>query len=675
MAVFKYVLTICIFSFLSLVSYQSQAADNCANVDKKKYTKIGDFDSSAGERIIFFKKLRDDLVSALEKGDAIVSQCLYDLYDKSSQEEAGFWAGKAAAEGCDLESPTSCPDPETPRSLRFLETLHKELETKLKTSLADMPKPDDTEAQAACDTCLTEADDQAALAEMQGAICCGTKDATDPAELGVVRSHYAGISYNQCLAKTDKKQQKEGLLAGGASCIWESVKSVFKGMFDGVKAFFSLPGDLIAARAQIWAIITDSDFRNQFMQHLSDSIMEFIGVQGGELTSCLNDNAKRDYYCQNAGEVIGFLASPAIIGNIFKIAKLGVKAAASAMKGILASSSKGASILAKLNKATGAAGKVKSVVRKKAATAVLVASMTAKTSKMAQLILKMGSPFTKGIKGAYKILAPVARVSGKVLALPSQVTDKAIIAGFNAGKKVVANMTAKKGGQVITTATAGTATVEVSVADAAAGAATAQSPGVQVLPRVNPSPANPTGNPYVGTPARNLRVNLTGTNSQIARVEQQLASNPSDVVLLQRQADLQAKKQLLDEALAPKAPPPQPLDAVRDGSKPLFQGAPREAATSPQVRAAERNLKTRSQRGGEAEVASYVTKEKERLNGLLSKYESELNAVKGEAAEARPAMERAIQSKIKSARQQLDALDQAQRNLQYRRWEAQEAGQ
>lgn len=699
MTFLKNLIKISVFSFLMVAGFQAQAADQCANADKEKYLKAGSFEAAPGERIIRFKKLRDDLKSALEKGEADLSQCLYDLYDKVAQDEAGFWQAKALAEGCDLENPKECPDPETPRSLKFLENLHAELEADLKEDIAKIPKTEaDAECTEGCGEAVadTELDDQAALAEyLQHEQCCGVKDAKTDGEMGFVRSHYPGLSYNQCLAKTDKNRKASGLQTAG-SCIAGLVTSVFKGMFDGVVGFFKLPGELIAARAQIWAIITDKEERAKFFEHIKNSVLEFIGVQAGDLTNCLNAEAKTKYYCENAGEVIGFLASPALIGNIFKIAKLGVKAAAAAMKTALNSTAKGAKMLAKMSKAVKATervvGKGKSIVRKKAATGVLIVGMTMQTSKIAKLIVKAGSPFARGAAGTLKMFSPVltaAKVTGKVLALPSQITNKAIIAGFNAGKKVAANIAAKKGTQVITastvaatTATGAGAAAAGTVDDAAVAAAKSATPstpnpsgsGIQVLPRVQPTAANPTGNPYAGTPARNLRVNLTGTNSQIARVEQQLAANPTDAVLLQRQSDLLAKKQLLDEALAPKAAPPTPVEKVKDGSVQLFQGAPREVATAPQVKAAERNIRTRSKRGGEAEVKTYVAGERERLNGLLSKYEKELDAVKGEAAAVRPTKEKAIQDKMRDARQRLDALEKAEKNIQYRQWEAQDAG-
>ncbi len=688
MAFFNNLIKISVFSFLIIAGFQAEAADKCASADKAKYLKAGSFESAPGQRIIRFKQLRDDLKGALEKGEADRSQCLYDLYDKSAQDEAGFWQAKAAAEGCDLENPKECPDPETPRSLKFLENIHKELEADLKEDIAKIPA---TEAAAAaeCNDCEvnTDLEDQAALADyLKHDQCCGSKDAKTDGEMGIVRERYAGISYNQCLAKTDKNAKASGLQTAG-SCIAGLVMSVFKGMFDGVVGFFKLPGELIAARAQIWAIITDSDERAKFFEHIKNSLLEFIGVQSGDLTNCLNAEAKTKMYCENAGEVIGFLASPALIGNIFKIAKLGVKAAAAAMKTSLASTAKGAKMLAKMSKAVKAAetvgGKTKAIASKVGKSAKLV-GMTVQTSKIAKFIVKAGSPFTRGAASVYNTLAPVVRVGGKIIALPSNVTNKAIIAGFNAGQKVVANIAAKKAAQVITASAVAAPAVASSVDDVAAAAAKAtttapqlagmQPSGVQVLPRVQSTTANPTGNPYAGTPARNLRVNLSGTNSQIARIETQLAANPTDAVLLQKQSDLLAKKSMLDEALAPKPAAPTPVDKVKDGSVKLFQGTPKEVATAPQVKAAERNIQTRSKRGGQTEVKTYVAGERKRLNGLLSKYDQELNAVKGEAAAARPAKEKVIQDKMRDARQRLDALEKAERNLQYRQWENQEAG-
>ncbi len=718
MAFLKNLIKISVFSFLIFAGLQANAADKCAGADKAKYLKAGSFESAPGQRIIRFKQLRDDLKGALEKGEADRSQCLYDLYDKSAQDEAGFWQAKAAAEGCDLENPKECPDPETPRSLKFLENIHKELEADLKEDIAKIPA---TEAAAAaeCNDCEVNSDleDQAALADyLKHDQCCGSKDAKTDGEMGVVRERYAGISYNQCLAKTDKNAKASGLQTAG-SCIAGLVMSVFKGMFDGVVGFFKLPGELIAARAQIWAIITDSDERAKFFEHIKNSLLEFIGVQSGDLTNCLNAEAKTKMYCENAGEVIGFLASPALIGNIFKIAKLGVKAAAAAMKTSLASTAKGARMLAKMSKVVKAAetvgGKTKAIASKVGKSAKLV-GMTVQTSRIAKTIVKLGSPFTRGAVSAYKTLAPIARVGGKIIALPSNITNKAIIAGFNAGQKVVANIAAKKGAQVITASAVAAPGVAGAVDDAAAaaGKATTAPPTmahgaplepvtptsisgkpttIQVEARssggdaaggnsktisypTGSTPAPAAGNPYVGTPARNLRVNLSGTNSQLARIEQQLAANPADAALLQRQSDLLAKKSLLDEALAPKPAAPTAVDKVKDGSIKLFQGAPKEVATTPQVKAAERNIQTRSKRGGEAQAKTYIAGERERLNGLLSKYDQELNAVKGEAAAARPAKEKVIQDKMRDARQRLDALEKAERNLQYRQWEAQEAG-
>lgn len=819
-----------VFGFLLMVGYQAKAeAPSCVTPE---FYKIGDYDSPPGKRIFLFEKLRGALETALESGDADKATCLYDFYDKSAEAESGFWHGKAAAEGCDLENEASCSDPETPRSLKYLAAIHTKLENKLKPAVeatkADKQK---TEAATGCtEGCGEGQSDEAALAAyLQNSQCCGTKEATVLEEMGTVRNKYPGLSYLQCLDKTDKTKKSAGTLSTMGSCALSAVTQVFKGMLDGVTAFFSLPGQLIAASAQIWSIITDPEKRSEFLNHLTDSVLEFIGVQSGELTNCLNDESKTSYYCENVGEVIGFLASPAIIGNIFKVAKLSVKAAASLFKTTMAASKTGAKILAKLNKAKEFTKRqtrvVKVVTKKKIIKPSKALILSVKTSKIAQTIIKRGNPFVRGaakltqaifapVTGTVNFLAPAGKVGAKVLALPSNLTDKAIIAGFNAGKKIAAS-NASTGKQVITSIVAKTATpsgeataASANVVTTARGApletpapismsgqpttiqitgkpapipkasaveqtapkltaisgklkaktsgpspvvqkpvvtinsqpsvpqpkvslnepvaevpATNVGPGVvantefaapqpvqprpvettpglkaelvaaqkppiqakvdapvtplnppseQVLPRVNPTTANPTGNPYLGTPARNLNTNLTGTNLQLRKVEQQLADNPTDPRLLASQQGLQAKKQLLEEALAPKPPARQPTDGIKDGSTPLFQGARKEVATTSQVKAAEINIGKRAKRGGEAEVKTYVAVERERLNGLLSKYDDEIKAVSAEAKEVRPAKIKKIEEKKKAVRQQLDALEQAERNLQYRRWEASE---
>jgi hypothetical protein len=676
---------ICIFSFLLLTGYQANAAaPSCVTSD---FYKIGDYDSPPGQRIFYFEKLKGALETALDKGEADKAECLYNFYDRSAEAETGFWLGKAAAEGCDIENPSACPDPETPRSLNYLKTMHAKLETNLKGGVEALQ--DKTEAAAACtEGCGEGQGDEAALAAyLQNGQCCGTKEATVLEEMGTVRNKYPGISYLQCLDKTDKTKKRAGALSTMGSCVLSAVTQVFKGMLDGVTSFFSLPGQLIAARAQIWDIITDTDARNAFFAHIKDSVLEFIGVQSGELTNCLNDEAKTTYYCENVGEVIGFLASPAIIGNLFKVAKLGVKAAASLMQKAMASTTKGAAILAKLNKAkkviSRSARVTKVVAKKKIAGVTRPLKLTVKTSKVAQMIITKGSPIARGmakatkvlfspITGTAAVLAPVAKVGVKLLALPARITDKAIIAGFNLGKKGVV-AAAGKGKQIITAVTTRTAAGAgaVATAEAAGAGAAAGKTGAAVVAPKAPTTV-PAANPFVGLPPRNLRVNLTGTEQQLARLETQIAASPTDAALIARRTELLDKKKLLDEALAPPTPKPTPVERIRDGSTPLFQGTPKEVATAPQVKAAATNIGRRSKRGGEAEVRSYVAGERERLNGLLSKYDQELRAIAGEAKEVRSAKIRAVEAKIKTARQQLDALEQAERNLQYRQWQADE---
>lgn len=605
MKILNNVIKIFIFSFFILTGYQAKAAVDCKNKDR--YLKLGDFDSKAGERVFFFKKMTDDLTSALEKGDTDQANCLNDLYQKSAEEEGKFWQAKALAEGCNVDDPSTCPDPETPRSLKFLEAIHNKMVKKLEAHLDKPDEPQGMEAGADCPKCLEEKkrQDEAILAEhLRTGTCCGTKDAKADGDIGVVRLQYQGISYNQCLAKIDKNK-KSSTMEDVGSCVWEAGKKFVKGMFDGVFGIFSLPGELYAARSQIWAIITDSDKRNEFFTHIKNVFLESFGFQKGELRECLNDQENTNLTCQSYGEALGILASPALAANLFKIAKLGVKAATTAFKAALASTKRGAAFMAEMSKVTsglkGAARVTKEVVTDvaKGAKGKVVGvgnaiKLAAGSVKIIQGIVKYGSPFAKGaaavtkllvvspVVGTVKMAGQVAKGTFFVASLPAKVTDKAIIAGFNLGKRML-GAAGKSGTQVIAS-TGGAAATSVVVdaavgagkgaavadataaagkgaaatGDAAAGAG-AVKPGTQLELDFGPKGGgSASANPYMGKPSSSLQSSLTRTRNQITTLDAEIAKNPTDALKARRDL-LVARRDNIQKAVVASQPAPPPV--------------------------------------------------------------------------------------------------------------------
>lgn len=326
---------------------------SCGRTNLNRFMHTGQTASAAPDKIYKFTEIRRELLASLENSQN--TQCYADFYKQAIGEVGDYWGERLAQSGCEVDRngriTGSCPDAgEARRSVEFVGNLDRELKRSIAKRLADADKAKTAAATAGDrDECEAKRSPAQILRETQDALCCGNASGG-----GVVRAVERGINYQTCLGKIRPTGQNFLSGSGLASCVGNAVKAALQQLWDNITAVFSLPGELWAARSQIWALITQPEARAQFARVLMQQMKSFF-TDKVEAFKCYNDYEKAQYVCRMGGQLIATFATPSTIGSFLRLATQPAAAAMRAMSAMLSRSPGGGQIMAGIERANTAA--------------------------------------------------------------------------------------------------------------------------------------------------------------------------------------------------------------------------------------------------------------------------------------------------------------------------------
>jgi hypothetical protein len=354
----KFINLFILFFFSLLMVSPSYAIDtprSCRGVDLNRYMHTGQPASAPPDKIYKFTEMRAQLLRSIDNSQN--TQCYADFYRQAIGEVGDYWGERLAQSGCEVDNrgriTGSCPDAgEARRSVEFVGNLDRELKTRIRARLAESQQAREAAAAAADrDDCEARPTTPARSAqEIKDALCCGTASGGG----GVIRAVERGINYQSCIGKTRPTSQSFLSGSGLASCVGNAVKAALQQLWDNITAIFSLPGELWAARSQIWALITQPQARAQFARMLMQQFRSFF-TDRVEAFKCYNDYEKAQYVCRMGGQLIATFATPSTIGSFLRLAKQPAAAALRAMSAMLSRSPGGGRIMAGIERANTAA--------------------------------------------------------------------------------------------------------------------------------------------------------------------------------------------------------------------------------------------------------------------------------------------------------------------------------
>lgn len=347
---------------MTVESYAIDTPRSCRNVDLNRFMHVGQPASAPPDKIYKFTEMRAQLLRSIDNSQN--TQCYADFYSQAVGEVGDYWGERLAQSGCEVDNrgriTGTCPDAgEARRSVEFVGNLDRELKTKIRGRLAESQQ-----ARTAAATAADRADCDArpttparSLQETQDALCCGTASGSG----GVVRSVERGINYQTCIGKIRPTNQNFLSGSGLASCVGNAIKAALQQLWDNITAIFSLPGELWAARSQIWALITQPEARAQFARVMMQQFKSFF-TDKVEAFKCYNDYEKAQYVCRMGGQLIATFATPSTIGSFLRLATQPAAAAMRAMRAMLSNSARGNQILGGIDRANDAARRAAAAV-------------------------------------------------------------------------------------------------------------------------------------------------------------------------------------------------------------------------------------------------------------------------------------------------------------------------
>lgn len=355
---FKFINAFILIIFATLMAVESFAIEtprSCRNVDLNRFMHAGQPASAPPDKIYKFTEMRTQLLRSIDNSQN--TQCYADFYSQAVGEVGDYWGERLAQSGCEVDNrgriTGSCPDAgEARRSVEFVGNLDRELKTRIRARLAESQQARTAAATAADrDDCEARPTTPArSLQETKDALCCGTSSGGG----GVIRAVERGINYQTCIGKTRPTSQNFLSGSGLASCVGNAVKAALQQLWDNITAIFSLPGELWAARSQIWALITQPEARAQFARVLMQQFKSFF-TDRVEAFKCYNEYEKAQYVCRMGGQLIATFATPSTIGSFLRLATQPAAAAMRAMATMLRSSPGGGRIMAGIERANTAA--------------------------------------------------------------------------------------------------------------------------------------------------------------------------------------------------------------------------------------------------------------------------------------------------------------------------------
>lgn len=340
----------------------------CNDTVKKNYVK-GNYNSgNARDKIFKFKNLRDDLILEIDNGlpNGEKAGCLMDFYDKSMKESAEFWGQRQSEASC-----TETCQIEYAKSTKYLENLDGELRQKIRERLpaAEKALAENNKNREACS--VRDTDPAGDLLNLKNSMCCGSS--SEKGEIGAVRAIYPEITHKSCLIKTQPSTNEMLSVGGLVDCVSNLVQQALKTVWHNIKSLVSLPGELWAAKDQIWQLMTNSDARKAFASRFIGSVKSFIQTRSEALGSCLNQYEQSQYICRVTGEIISHVATPLAMAKVLKAVANGATAGNSFIGEALTQSARGKEMLSSLNKAK-EAGQSAMTAAKSAKSAAIEAS-------------------------------------------------------------------------------------------------------------------------------------------------------------------------------------------------------------------------------------------------------------------------------------------------------------
>lgn len=356
-------------AFLILVTMWSAPAwavpASCRGVNLNQFMVTGQPSDAPPDKIYRFTVLRTQLVQSISRSQPNAA-CYADFYKSALNEEGAYWGQRLAQEGCTISAngtiSGSCPSAsEARRSTQFINTLDRELKNDIDERL---DAHDDLEAEAngaratAGDpNCPARRPAGAGVQQLHDQMCCGTS----ADQGGVIRAVEAGINYNTCLGKIRPTGQRFFSGGGIAACLGNAISAAAHTIWDSITSIFKLPGELWAARSQIWSLITSSQARAQFASKMMQILQQFF-TDRVEAFKCYNSYEKAQFACRLGGQIIATCALPETMGAFIGLVAKPVGAAARALGAIMSRSGRGGAVLNRLARGTAAARRAASAV-------------------------------------------------------------------------------------------------------------------------------------------------------------------------------------------------------------------------------------------------------------------------------------------------------------------------
>lgn len=302
----KFLATLFLAAFVWTQAVSAAVPASCRGVNLDQFMVAGQPGDAPPDKIYKFTQIRSQVLDAISKSKN-TSSCYTDFYRSALNEEGEYWGRKLAAEGCTVndkgEISGSCPSAsEARRSTQFVNNLDSELRDQIDDRL------DASEILAAdargtgngsTGDCPLRKPATASIAQAHDQLCCGTAQDNG----GVIRSVEEGINYNTCLGKIRPTNQR--FLSGGgiAACLGNAISAAAHVIWDSIASIFKLPGQLWAARSQIWALITSSQARSEFASKMFQVLKQFF-TDRVEAFKCYNDYEKAQFACRIGGQIV-----------------------------------------------------------------------------------------------------------------------------------------------------------------------------------------------------------------------------------------------------------------------------------------------------------------------------------------------------------------------------------
>lgn len=332
----KMILSLLSFLMISIVQVQVYAADpeSCRGVNLDQFRNSAVPAGSPPEQMYKFDAIKTQLIQSIRQ-QRNSAQCYTDFYQNALTENSQYWGRTLALEGCVVNdngtiSSTStlsalgvtCNSANAARnSLERMNRLDQQLrgENQAIQEASEVLEDAAAEARAGgtgAEACQARRAPTATAEQLRENICCGP---TARSAAGAIGALEPGITRNSCLSKIRPTNRR--ILSGGAlgSCLAGIARSAINTFISNIGSIVSLPGQLWAARAQIWSLMTSAAAREKFMQQIKQAVQQFIGDRVNAVRSCYNGYEIAQYGCRVAGQLVGNFFTGGTVGTVLNL--------------------------------------------------------------------------------------------------------------------------------------------------------------------------------------------------------------------------------------------------------------------------------------------------------------------------------------------------------------------